>query len=249
MQLFSRSRLGLYILVIFVLSGCGATPAPTLPTPTIVPREAVVALPELLAEPQRWSGQSLVLIAPVSAGKTERVLTTQPTRDPAAQPAPGTALWLAQPLPETISSQLGTGGVARLRGTLSPPGAYGPDQQFTYQFSAERADLLQPERTTLVNLADNPGALDRILLRLEGTLLVEQESALLVDQVSLGGVPTANGRQIKLPRAAIDVQVISRLNQSGDVHWGAVQMIGWWQDGMFMPFSITTTDKASPSPG
>lgn len=248
MQLFSRTWFGLWLVIILALSGCAAAPAPALPTPTTTPREAVIALPALLAEPQRWSGQSLILVTPVRAGEAGRVLTTRPPADPTAPPTAGSAIWLAQPLPEAITSQLPAGGVARLRGILSPPGAYGPDQRFTYQFSAERAELLTPERTTLVNLAQNPDALDRILLQLEGTLLLEQDSALLVEQVSAGGVPTGSGREIKLPRAAIDEQVIGRLNQSGDVRWGAVQMIGWWQDGSFVPLSVVTPDSATPSP-
>lgn len=249
MQLFSRSWFGLWIVAILLLSGCASASVPAISTPTVVPREAVVVLPELLAEPQRWSGQLLVLIAPVWPGETERMLAAQRTSDPTAPPASSGAFWLAQPLPETVTRQLGAGGVVRLRGRLSPPGAYGPDQQFTYQFSAERAELLQPERTTLANLAANPGALDRILLRLEGTLLLEQESALLVEEVSAGGVPTASGREIKVPRDAVDAQVIGQLNQSGQVRWGAVQMIGWWQDGAFVPFSIVPAERASPSPG
>lgn len=233
-------------LLLIVLSGCASAPRPSIPTPTQPPRESVVALPTVLAEPQRWSGQSLVLVAPVQPGEERRVLTLDRADTSGSQSQ--SAIWLAQPLPDPILSQLGLdGGVVRLRGTLSPPGAYGRDQQFTYQFSVEQADLLQPERTTLANLAENPRALDRVLLRLEGTLLVQREAALLVDRVSAGGVPLASGRQIKLPRAALDDQTVAALNRSGEVRWGAVEVIGWWQDGALTPFVIHAGSAASPA--
>lgn len=244
-----RSWAFVLALLLIGLTACASQPVPALPTPTVPLRDAVVALPTLLADPQRWSGQPLILIAPVQAG--EQTLSAQIVSAPGATPAAApdaTAIWLAQPLPDSITQQFEDGfGVVRLRGRLSPPGAYGRDQRFSYQFSAERADLLQPERTTLVNLTTNPGALNGVLLRLEGTLLVQRDAALLADHVSAGGVPTASGRQIKLPRNAIDEQIVAQLSRSGEVRWGAVQVIGWWQDGALMPFAITTADSPSPS--
>lgn len=250
MQLVRRSWAMWGVVLVFVLSGCVSGPTPALPTPTMPPREAIVTLSAMLAEPQRWSGQRLVLVSPIERGEAARVLRMySPTvsATPSASAQPSSAIWLSETLPATITSQLtDEANVVRLRGTLSPPGAYGRDQQFTYQFTAQDVELIQPERTTLANLAENPGALDHILLRLQGTLLVERDSALLVDQVSAGGVPTANGRQLKLTRAAIDEQTIGLLNRSGEVSWGSVEVIGWWQDGALTIFSISPNSSASP---
>lgn len=238
-------------LLVIVLSGCASASGPGLPTPTIQQREAIVALPAMLAEPQRWSGQQVILVAPVQAGEAGQVLTAQLTSNSSATPASElrtSAIWLSQPLPEAITRQSGTDlAVVRLRGTLSPPGAYGRDEQFSYQFSVERADLLQPERTTIANLATNPGALDRISLLLEGTLLVQRDAALLIDRVSARGLPATDSRSVKLSRRAIDEHLLAQLTRSGEVRWGSVQLVGWWQDGTLIPFAITPVAMPEPS--
>lgn len=222
-----------------VWTACASTPPPTLPTPTIV-RTEVVALPALLAAPQQWSGKPIVLIAPVQMRGDDRVLAFEPPSAEASPDQTRNMVWLADPLPPTVQEALpNKQGVIKLQGTLSPPGAYGREQRFTYQFSAKAVQVLQPERTTLANLAENPRALDQILLQVEGTLLVQSDTALLTDAVSTGGVPTAQGRQIKLPRTSITNEVVDGLKPSGDVRWGAVRLIGWWQDGTMLPLSVT----------
>ncbi|HSH77046.1 MAG TPA: hypothetical protein VLA19_00780, partial [Herpetosiphonaceae bacterium] len=122
-------------------------------------------------EPARWSGQLVTLIAPLAGGLQGRVLVpflpTDGANSSMPAPDPGRAVWLAEPLPATVAAQAGEGPIVlKLRGRLSPPGAYGTDGSFPYQFSAESTSLLLPERTTLPNLAANPHSLDGVLLEI-----------------------------------------------------------------------------------
>lgn len=229
-----------------ILVACqSAAPTPP-PTPSPARTEITLPITSLIAEPQRWSGQRIRLIAPVLVSDDERLITpllvsdTQ-TLDDTQRAA---TIWLAQPLPQSVQDQLDSGaGLLQIGGTLSPPGAYGRDQAFSYQFTSDRAVLIEPERTTLANLAANPRALDRILLRVEGTLLIRQSSALLVDRVTSGGVPERDAREIKLQAQTIPPAIIAQFKQSGDVRWSSVDVIGWWQDGAFTPLSVTTRDN------
>ncbi|HEX6288563.1 MAG TPA: hypothetical protein VFZ66_05195 [Herpetosiphonaceae bacterium] len=244
MQIYRVFRLIIVGLLSSLLAACANELPPALPTPTVAPRAVVVPITSVLAEPQRWSGQTITVVAPTMVKNDDRVLMSALADSPVSSPGQAQQMiWLAEPPPDAIRSQLTDGtGVLKVRGQLSPPGAYGREQRFPYQISPESVEVLQPERTTLVNLVQNPRALDRILLTVEGTLLAQQSSALLVDKVSEGGVPVGLN-QIKLPYATIDQALLDRLKRSGEVRWGAVHVIGWWQDGTLTPFKITLAES------
>jgi len=227
--------------LLLLLSACaGQGPAP-LPLPSRPQAEPTLTLSTLLSEPQRWSGRPITLIAPARLSDGQRVLTPQLGLSDGAEHS---SLWLAEAPPATIINRLPDGaGYLKLRGRLSPPGAFGRDQRYTYQFVADELAVLEPERTTVANLADNPLAIDGVLLAVDGTLLVRDDSALLVDRVSAGGVPETDARQIKLPRAAIDAATVAGFERSGDVRWGPVRVTGWWQDGAMALFAIEPEDS------
>jgi hypothetical protein len=243
MQIYRLFRVLMLAVLVMLFAGCASSPPPALPTPTPVPPTPVLSIADVLAEPQRWSGQEIVLIAQMGVEGAEQLLTASLESDDPAAVQPNQAIWLAEPPPAEIRSQVQAGDtVVKIRGRLSPPGAYGRDQQFPYQISAAQIDVLAPERTTLANLAQNPQALDQVLLTVEGTLLAQQNSALLTDQVSEGGVPTGQ-HQIKLSRTTIEQAVFDKLKSSGEVRWGEVQVIGWWQAATLTPFKITLTQQ------
>jgi hypothetical protein len=230
--------------IILTLCACGASPAP--PTPVAVRQGAILPLPALMQAPERWSGRQMILIAPLTGGPTGRVLGAE------AIGASGTAtgdttgaIWLADPLPGTIAAKIAPGTVyLKLRGRLSPPGAYGMDARFAYQFSAETVAVLKPERTTLANLADHPRAIDGALLEVSGTLLARTNDALLADKVTQRGLPEANARQIKL-REPLRAATLAGLQRSGEVSYGPVTVVGWWQDGVLAPFSLTLDKRGA----
>ena len=175
------------VLLLLLLTACAVQRPGPLPLPSATQREETLTLQTLLSEPQRWSGQPITLITPALLSESEQLLTSRPART--SQTA-RTSIWLADAPSDTVRDQLNNGaGYLKLRGGLSPPGAYGRDQRFTYQFVADEIDVLDPERTTIANLADNPRAMDGVLLAVSGTLLLRGDSALLVDRVSAGAVP------------------------------------------------------------
>jgi hypothetical protein len=227
----------------FVLAGCAneAQP-PVIPTANLATPElpATLSLPALMAAPERYAGRSLTLVAPVATGAGSRVLVPGTNVDgtPLGVNDGARSLWLAEPLPEQTTAEFGDGlNFLKLRGELSPPGAYGSDGRFPYQFSADTAALVQPERTTVANLAENPQAIDDVLLEVRCFILATAEGILLVDEVSTGGIPSERARQIKLHDIP-DRQLLNRLQQSGAVRYGEVVVMGWWNDATMTAFEI-----------
>ncbi len=242
MQIHSLLRAAVCALLLGFGTACA--PNQPAPLPRVVTQEAdvIVPLPAVLEAPQQWSGRRITLVAPVQSDGGGRVLSSA---SPSAH-GPKASIWLAEPLPEDVRRNLRQGtGLLKLHGVLSPPGAYGAEQQFPYQFTASRAATLVTERTTITNLALNPGALDQILLRLTGTLLARPDAALLVEKVSEGGVPLGSAKQLKVPHSAIDQTLLESFRSAGDVRWGTVEIVGWWQNGALTPLIITSTDRSS----
>ncbi len=240
-------RVAFVATMLCLLVACAPNQPAPLPAASVPAANVVVALPAVLAEPQRWSGQELTLITPVYDDGENRLLTI-PLPESAANVDERKAIWLAQPLPSAVRQEIMAGNaIVKLRGILSPPGAYGREQRFAYQFVANQATGIAPERTTIANLALNPQALDQILLRLEGTLLAGPDAALLADEVGAGGVPKASGHQIKLARDALHPTLLQSLTEAGNVRWGKIEALGWWQNGTLTPLVINQRG-GTPSP-
>jgi hypothetical protein len=125
----------------------------------------------------------------------------------------------------------------KLRGRLSPPGGYGTDGRYLYQFSAETVSIIEPELTTLANIADNLRSMDGALLKVTGILLIGGDATLMVDKVDDGGVPPANARQVKI-RDLSPEQIPVHLKQRGAVRFGEVTATGWMQNGVLRPFEV-----------
>ena len=188
------------VLLLLLLTACAVQSPGPLPLPSATQREETLTLQTLLSEPQRWSGQPITLITPALLSESEQLLTSRPART--SQTA-RTSIWLAEAPPDTVRDQLNNGaGYLKLRGELSPPGAYGRDQRFTYQFVADEIDVLDPERTTIANLADNPRAIDGVLLAVSGTLLLRGDSG------AAGG--SCVGRRCSGTRSATDQAAAER---------------------------------------
>jgi hypothetical protein len=239
MPSFRVAKNGMFIALLVFVVAC----APNQPTPlpqASAPVNAVVVLPVIIDSLQQWSGREFTLITPVKVSDQDRVLVVNPETSGEAGTQMMNGIWLAEPLSSEIEGGLNGGkGIVKLKGRLSPPGAYGKNQQYPYQFTVEQGSLLAAERSTIANLALNPSALDGVLLRLEGTMLVRSDAALLVDKVSEGGVPQADAHQIKLQHVSLDEAAQRSFTRNGDVQWGAVDVVGWWQDGALTVFALS----------
>ncbi len=195
----------------------------------------MLSLVDVLAAPEQWIGKKVTMIAPIRGGKGSRELGIAPADTASSNPAP--LLWLADPLPEGVAAKLPDGlGYLKLVGTVSPPGAYGTDGRFPYQFEAETAAAIEAGRTSLQHLTANPHAFDGAVLELSGILIAAPDGALLTDNISPGGVPGADARQIKLRMASIEG--LPGLQTRGDVRYGPVMLSGWWQNNVLTPFEI-----------
>ena len=242
----------LYILLACLILPACSSPVPPAPTQAPVEQPVSLSLGELMQAPERWSGRLITLIAPLHGDATSRILAPGPASQdgPSNEPVgnPSQSLWLAEPLPSSVAARIGDGPTyLKLRGRLSPPGAFGADTRFPYQFSAENAAVIEPERTTLANLAENPTALDGALLEVSGTLLVNEQDALLTEEESGGGVPATGARQIKL-RGSPPEAALAALQQRGEVRYGSVIIVGWWQDGALAPFLTTPITSSTVGP-
>jgi hypothetical protein len=236
----SSMRPRYWIILFCALTAC-SQPVPPAPTQVVEQPPAVLGFPALMEAPQNWTGREVIITAPLIGGAGSRILG--PGIDTAgseeAEPIddPRQTLWLAEQLPDALVADAGDGPVyLKLRGQLSPPGAYGDGARFPYQFLTKSAGLLPPERTTIANLAENGRVLDGAILELTGSLLVSDEGALLVDRVTAGGVPAADGHQVKI--ADLPQQALEGLQPRGNIHSGLVAIAGWWHNGALVPFLI-----------
>lgn len=151
---------------------------------------------------------------------------------------PAGALWLAEPLPANAAPLLAPGmNYLKLHGRLSPPGGYGTDGRYLYQFGAEKVSIIEPELTTVANIADNLRAMDGALLKVTGILLIGGDATMMVDTVDDGGVPPSNARQVKI-RDLSPSQIPARLQRRGAVRFGEVTTTGWMQNGVLRLFEV-----------
>jgi hypothetical protein len=170
--------------------------------------------------------------------------------DPAGVPQPldtgTTPIWVGTDARAQAQSLLrAAGGVQYAavvaRGRLAGPGGYGPNKQYHYQLTNPVFEPLVAQETTIADMLDHSATYDRRLVRVVGGLLVRENAALLVDQLSSGGIPAPKARQIKLRGSIRDQTLLARLHgpANGLVHFGQVQIEGLWRDGILTPLAIT----------
>jgi hypothetical protein len=89
-------------------------------------------------------------------------------------------------------------------------------------------------------LLDNSGIYDNQPVRLSGQLLLGESTALLVDQLGSGGVPTSNAQQLKLVGPIEGDPLRERLTATtgGAARFGPVKIVGIWRRGTIYPLAI-----------
>ncbi len=243
-----RMRSVLACLLAMLLAACqnATAPAPSLPpTPTPI---AFVPLDVLLksggAPPQREVTTAGYLVvdsagAALVDGLSFAVDGTPHLLDNTNQ------MWLGAGIETSIKAQLrAAGGLlfapVRARGRLEGPGAYGPSSSYRYQIVGPSVEVITAQETTIGDLLDHSAGYENRLVRLIGSLIARDSSALLVDKLGAGGLPMPKARQIKLRAPLQDRALLDQLKgiSVGAIRFGQVQVEGFWHAGMLIPLSI-----------
>jgi len=235
-------------LLAIMLAACqnAAAPAPSLP-PTPPPLAFVpldVLLKSAAAPPQdavttagylviNYAGATLVDGLSFAADGQAQLLDNP------------NQIWLGVGIEPSIKDQLRTAGALQFapiqaHGQLEGPGAYGPRQDYRYQMVRPSIAVIAVQETTISDLLDHSAGYANQLVRLVGSLIASNGSALLVDQLGAGGLPMPKARQIKLRAPLQDRALLGRLKgvSGGAIRFGRVQVEGFWRAGVLVPLSI-----------
>jgi hypothetical protein len=159
-------------------------------------------------------------------------------------------IWLGPGVATDIKAQLQAAGTflfapARARGRLEGPGVYGDNRSYRYQMLAPSIEVISAQETTIGELLDHSASYENRLIRLVGSLIARESSALLVDQLGSGGLPMPKARQLKLRAPLRDHALLNRLKgvSGGAIRYGQVQLEGFWRAGTLIPLSIALVSR------
>ncbi|ABX06887.1 MAG TPA: hypothetical protein DEF47_12045 [Herpetosiphon sp.] len=196
------------MLLIISLVGCGAT-APALPPIAANQPNQILLLNELDGV---GANSTITVLAPTIFSQPRHLLAAaielgdQPN---AYQP---TLSIPAQTL--TITNSY---GILRVNGVLKS----------SAEFEPISVKVVEPTSISLGELNQNLAVYNNQVVRLNGTLLLKDQAALLVEEVGSGGVPTANAAQITVEQIPSQSPIIQQLpNQQGNIRYGQLTIIG-----------------------
>lgn len=196
------------IVIIGGLVSCGAT-APALPPIAANQPNQILLLNELDGV---GANSPITVLAPVLLSQANPILASalelgdQPI---AYQP---TLAIPAQTLALTSSY-----GVLRVNGVLKS----------STEFEPITVKVVEPTSLSLGELNQNLAVYNNQVLRLNGTLLLKDQAALLVEEVGSGGVPTANAAQITVEQIPSQSPIIQQLpNQQANIRYGQITLVG-----------------------
>ncbi|HEY1013773.1 MAG TPA: hypothetical protein VGE07_13765 [Herpetosiphonaceae bacterium] len=218
-----------------LLTGCAAqqqpTPARQAPANTT---NTILQVAELLDG--RYDQAAVTVIGPVWQAGTEARLVggLLPNGGGGFAPAAGAGPVLIEgvELRGLRAAPLGGYGVARLSGTVGV-GADGGRR-----IVASEAKVLQPVALGLAELLANSATYEGQVVAVDGSLLANQNSALLVDSIGPGGVPAGDSQQIKLAEPAPGVSILRDGSGSKTSVRQSVRATGLWQANRLTVFWI-----------
>jgi hypothetical protein len=235
------------ILLAILLAACGdiVTPPTLPPTPTPL---TFTPLGELLGRNLPLAGAEITTVGYVVVDDAGARLLDGMSFSAGDTPEPLSGagqVWLGTEVVRSLGGLLQRAGglryaVAVARGRLEGPGVYGPNGGYRYQLNDPQVRTLTHEETSIARLLDSAAAYEGRLVRVAGGLLARKDSALLVEQLGAGGLPAAGTRQIKLRGELQDAALLGRLKRTpnGAIHFGQVQVEGFWRDGQLAPLAI-----------
>ncbi len=234
-------------LLLLLLAGCSEInlPAQIPPTPTPL---VFTPLDDAVANGLPTSGAQVTTVGYVivDAQGTRLVDGLSFSADQTPRPLSGSdeQIWLSIDGERALRTSLRAAGQVKyalvvVRGRLEGPGAYGPNGRYGYQIGDPRLQPAALQETTVAALLDKPAAHEGRILRVVGVLLAHAELALLVDHISVGGLPEPGARQVKLRTPLRDAALLERLKRAaGAVRFGQVQVEGFWRGGVLVPLAI-----------
>ena len=195
-------------LLIISLTSCGAN-TPALPPIAANQPNQILLLNELDGV---GANSTITVLAPALLSQTNPLLASaielgeQPI---AYQP---TLAIPAQTL--AITSNY---GVLRVNGVLKS----------STEFEPITVKVVEPTSMSLSELNQNLAVYNNQVLRLNGTLLLKDQAALLVEEVGSGGVPTTNAAQITVEQIPSQSPLVQQLpNQQGNIRYGQITLVG-----------------------
>ncbi|GAA5530370.1 hypothetical protein [Herpetosiphon gulosus] len=196
------------IVIIGSLVSCGST-APALPPIAANQPNQILLLNELdgiganstitVLTPALLSQPNTILAAAIELG--DQPIAYQPT--------------LA--IPAQTFAITNSYGVLRVNGVLKS----------STEFEPITVKVVEPTSINLGELNQNLSVYNNQVLRLNGTLLLKDQAALLVEEVGSGGVPTANAAQITVEQIPSQSPLVQQLpNEQGNIRYGQITLVG-----------------------
>jgi hypothetical protein len=240
-----RLRL-LFALLLLVACGEVSSPPELPPTPTPL---AFIPIDDALGLKLPASGANITTMGYIVVDEAGARLLSGLSFSAGATPQPLSGadrqIWLGADTVGTLGGLLQRAGavqyaVVLASGHLNGPGAYGPAGSYRYQMTSPRLQRLAPEETSIATLLDKSTAYEGRLVRVVGGLLARADSTVLVEHLNAGGLPQPGTRQIKLRSPLRDKALLDRLKSTsnGAIHFGQVQVEGFWRSGALTPLSL-----------
>lgn len=227
--------MSIWLLALLLLS-CSSSPIVSTPAPlpTVL---SFIPLTDLHPQAERRIS-TLVYLLPEGQGASLHDALSFEQTSPASLTPADLRIWCDP----GCAGQLAAGGVLTVvaQGVLDGPGAFGPQGAYRWQLKDARLLPQVAEETSIANLLQRISYYNKRLLRVQGIVLLSKDSALLLDQIGPGGMPTATTQQLKLRWLHPDQQLIQRLKllPGTDIRSGSVQIEGYMSNAALVPLSV-----------
>jgi hypothetical protein len=236
-------RLLLTLLIALILASCAS--AQGIPATTPPPQPTIPAVAEGLSGQPEGRFEAIGYLYRSAEGSALVGGLSFSQRKAPTPLAEAGKIWLPNPPALTADAAVESAGdvsylIVRAIGQLSPRGSYGPGGGYTRQLTEAALEPLSVRDLSIKLLLDNSGIYDNQPVRLSGQVLLSDSTALLVDQLGSGGVPSSDAQQIKLIGPIEGDQLRQRLSATsgGAAHFGPVQIIGIWRRSSLYPLAI-----------
>ncbi len=214
-------RIWKYMLLALLLTACSTAPQSTQPTQSTVPNATIndLAVGPITSQPVVITAPIIVQQGSAQLASGLNVLGTPKAVNPAL-----TVRINGVPSADLMQQGAAEYGIVRAVGIVEEA-----NNQRTFQ--ASEVKVLSPTAVLLRDLVNNSSVYQEQVVQVNGTIIVNEQEALLVEAVGSGGVPTADAAQIKVAQPFSDRELISRLpGQSNNVRYGSVVAVGLWRN-------------------